>query len=58
MSAKQVPGTLDFRVAIDNAYAAQSLPTDLERIQRLALAVQQMAGGLRLALQAIYDEVR
>ncbi len=59
MAAKQVPGTLDFRVANDNAYTASTAAmSDTERLAKIALAVQQIAGGLRVALQAIYDEVR
>lgn len=54
----KVPGTLDFEVANSNAYAASVQPmTDAQRIAKVALAVQQMSSGLKLALQAIYDEV-
>jgi hypothetical protein len=53
-----VPGALDLQTANENAYQAQvGTMTDTQRIIRLALAVQQMTGGLRRALQAIYDEV-
>jgi hypothetical protein len=53
-----VPGTLDFQVANENAYQASvGAMSEAERIAKLALAVQQISGGLRRALQAIYDEV-
>ena len=54
----KVPGTLDFEIANSNAYAASvQTMTDTQRIAKLALAVQQISSGLKLALQAIYDKV-
>jgi len=55
---KPVPGSIDLQNAIENAYSAQyDAKTDTERLDKIGTAVQQLAYGLKQALQAIYDEV-
>jgi len=55
---KVLPGSMDLQNAIENAYSAQNdAKTDTERLVKIGMAVQQLAYGLKQALQAIYDEV-
>jgi hypothetical protein len=58
--AKPVPGTMLLQMANDHAYRAMlasSKGDQADAMGHLATAVQQIAGGLREALQAIYEEV-
>jgi hypothetical protein len=54
--AKQIPGWVDLQHAINNAYSAQyEAKSDTERLEKIALAVQQTAYGPQQALQALYE---
>ena len=58
MAKKPLPGSMDIQNAIQNAYSSQyDAKSDTERLVKIGMAVQQLAYGLKQALQAIYDEV-
>jgi len=58
--ADKVPGTAILQMSIDHAWRAQQAAREgrqADAISQLAVAVQQLAGGVKEALQAIYEEV-
>jgi len=55
-----VPGSAIIQMAIDHAWRAQQATikgNQNEALLHLANSIQQLAGGLKDALQAIYNEV-